>query len=408
MTTCPFTTTRRPALRQRIPGAGDATRRRLILPVVLGLLAALGPAAGSAQADSRGAGVRLNELQVIGTHNSYKRETSEREQDEYDALISTPGDYDAFLAYSHAKLAPQFGRQDVRGLELDLLGDPQGGLYAEPLVRTRLGLGPLPNPAWRQPGTKVLHIPDFDYKTTCVQLVTCLAEVHDWSEAHPDHVPIPIMLELKRSDSRAVKQGGVVAPAWDEAALDALDAEIRSIFGEDQMVTPDDVRRQGQTLEQSVLHDGWPRLRDSRGQVLFLLDNDPGPIRDAYIAGRPNLEGRVLFTNSRPGLSDAAFIKRNEPRGVNTAQIAELVRRGYYVRTRSDVPLKTVVENDTSMLDAALASGAQLVSTDFPEIGMSARYDSDFVAALPEGGPARCNPVNAPRRCLRLQLEDGR
>ena len=30
---------------------------------------------------------------------------------------------------------------------------------------------------------------------------------------------------------------------------------------------------------------------------------------------------------------------------------------------------------------------------------MSARYDSDFVAALPAGGPARCNPVNAPRSC---------
>jgi len=165
------------------------------------------------------------------------------------------------------------------------------------------------------------------------------------------------------------------------------------------MITPDDVRHRRLTLEQSVLRHGWPKLREARGQVMFLLDNDPGPIRDVYVAGRPNLEGRVLFTNSRPGLQDAAFIKRNEPRAANTAEIAELVRRGYYVRTRSDVPLQTVLANDTSMLDAALASGAQLISTDFPEIGMSARYDSDFVAALPAGGPARCNPVNAPRSC---------
>ena len=48
------------------------------------------------------------------------------------------------------------------------------------------------------------------------------------------------------------------------------------------------------------------------------------------------------------------------------------------MRTRSDVPLQTVIANDTSMLDAALASGAQLISTDFPQIGMSARYDSDL------------------------------
>jgi hypothetical protein len=174
------------------------------------------------------------------------------------------------------------------------------------------------------------------------------------------------------------------------------------------MITPDDVRRPGETLERSVLDHGWPRLRDSRGQVLFLLDNDPGPIRDAYLDGRPNLEGRVVFTNSRPGFGDAAFIKRNEPRAANTAEIADLVRRGYYVRTRSDVPLQTVLANDTSMRDAALASGAQLVSTDFPEIGMSARYDSDYVAALPDGGPARCNPVNALAGCRSDRLERGR
>ncbi len=140
----------------------------------------------------------------------------------------------------------------------------------------------------------------------------------------------------------------------------------------------------------------------------FLTEPLAGAIRDAYVAGRPNLEGRVLFTNSRPGLPDAAFIKRNEPRGLNAAQIADLVRRGYYVRTRSDVPLQTVVVNDTSMLDAAFASGAQLISTDFPEIGMSARFDSDFVVALPEGGPARCNPVTAPRACRSDRLEEGR
>jgi hypothetical protein len=138
---------------------------------------------------------------------------------------------------------------------------------------------------------------------------------------------------------------------------------------------------------------------------VFLLDNDPGAIRNAYRAGRPSLEGRVIFTNSRPGQPDAAFIKRNEPRGVNTAQIQDLVRQGYLVRTRSDLPLSTVTSGDTSLLDAALRSGAHVVSTDFPEVGMSARYDSDFVARLPEGGPARCNPVNARKNCRTERLE---
>jgi hypothetical protein len=372
--------------------------------IAAGVLAAAVAAASAGPPAGKGR-VRVNELQAIGTHNSYKRELSDAEQAEYDEIIATPGDYDEFLAYSHASIANQFEHQDVRGLELDLFGDPQGGLYAEPMVRERLGLGPLPDPDWRRPGIKVLHIADLDYATTCVLFVTCLQQIESWSDSNPGHVPLTILLELKRSDSRAVAQGGVVAPAWDAAALNALDAEIRSVFREDDMITPDDVRRPGLTLEQSVLRYGWPSLKESRGQVIFLLDNDPGPIRNAYRAGRPSLEGRVIFTNSRAGQPDAGFIKRNEPRGANTTQIQELVRSGYLVRTRSDLPLSTVRSEDTAMLEAALQSGAHVISTDFPEVGMSARYDSDYVARLPEGGPARCNPVNARRTCHGDRLE---
>jgi hypothetical protein len=195
-----------------------------------------------------------------------------------------------------------------------------------------------------------------------------------------------------------------VAPPWDTTALDALDAEIRSVFEEDDVITPDDVRRPGLTLEQSVRRHGWPAVARSRGQVVFLLDNE-GPLNDLYAAGRPNLEGRAIFTNSTPGKPDAAFLKRNEPRGDNTARIQELVRQGYLVRTRSDLPLSTVRSGDTAMLKAALASGAHLISTDFPEEGMNARYGSDYVARLPEGGPVRCNPVNAPKNCRSDRLE---
>ncbi|MGI8781089.1 MAG: phosphatidylinositol-specific phospholipase C1-like protein [Solirubrobacteraceae bacterium] len=369
-------------------------RLALFALTIAAVLVAAAPAAAT-----RGGPVRVNELQVIGTHNSYKREISEAEQAVYEAAIDTPGDYDRFLAYSHAALPRQFERQGVRGLELDLFGDPAGGLYANPLVRQAAGLGPLTDPAWQQPGIKVLHIADLDYNSTCIRFVACLDQVRDWSATHRDHVPLLILLELKQSDSRAVAAGGVTAPAWNADALDALDAEIRSVFSERHLLTPDDIIRRGRTLEESVLRHGWPRLAASRGKVAFLLDNEPGPIRDAYTAGRPNLEGRVLFTNSRPGFSDAAFIKRNDPLGANTAQIQGLVRKGYLVRTRADLPLETVKSADTSLLEAALASGAHVVSTDFPVTGMSARYDTDYVAELPGGAVARCNPVSARAWC---------
>lgn len=371
---------------------------------LLCLAVALAPAVAAAPA-AAAKGPRVNELQVVGTHNSYKRETTEREQDLYDAAVQKPGEYDATFAYSHAPLVQQLDRQRVRGLELDLYGDPEGGRYDDPLVRRLAGLGPLTDPAWQEPGIKVMHVADIDYETTCVRFVTCLEQVRDWSSAHRRHVPLFILLELKRTEPQAEQAGGAKSPPWDGAALDALDAEIRSVFSERHLLSPDDVRRRGRTLAQSVQRSGWPRLRRARGKVVFLLDNEPGPIRDAYREGRPSLEGRAVFTNADPDAEDAAFVKRNDPLGAGRDQIRGLVRRGLLVRTRSDVPLETVLGGDTTMRRAAFSSGAQVVSTDFPVPGMAARYDSDYFAALPRGLTARCNRVIAPRGCHSARLE---
>jgi Phosphoinositide phospholipase C, Ca2+-dependent len=376
------------------------SRYRLVGAVVLAAIAATSMS-GLASSNGRGRlhSLRMNEIQVIGTHNSYHRELSKPERAAHDAIYGGAPIYDNFLAYSHASLPNQLGRQGARGLELDLYPDPAGGLYANPLLRRRLGAGPLTDPEWYRPGIKVIHTADLDYHSTCVRLVSCLRLVRPWSRAHREHVPLMILLELKATDPVAGALGGVSVPPWDRAALDRLDAEIRSVFRRSELITPDYVRRPGLTLQRSVLRRGWPTLRRVRGRVMFLMDNDPGAISAAYTAGRPSLQGRVLFTNSRPGRPDAAFVKRDEPRGANLGQIRRLVRAGYLVRTRSDEPLATVLSGDTTQRRAALSSGAQLVSTDFPEVGMSARYDRDYVVALPGGESVRCNPVIRPRPC---------
>ena len=144
-----------------------------------------------------------------------------------------------------------------------------------------------------------------------------------------------------------------------------------------------------------MLHDGWPTLRDAAGKVMFVVDNG-GAARDLYRDGRPSLEGRVLFTNSFPGEPDAAFVKVNSPVG-NESYIQGLVADGYVVRTRSDEPTVQARSNDTTQLEAALASGAQWVSTDYPVPGSSPF--SAYFAEIPGGEPARCNPVNTGPRC---------
>ncbi|ADB30027.1 conserved hypothetical protein [Kribbella flavida DSM 17836] len=350
----------------------------------------------SAKRQQTRSALRLNQIQTIGAHNAYHRELSAVEKQAQQAQDPNAGN----LWYSHASIPQQLQDQNIRALELDLFPDPAGGLYTYPLIRKLTGQGPLTDPALAQPGIKVMHIADFDYNTTCRTFVLCLQQVKTWSDQHPNHAPVTIQLELKQSDPRIVAAGGVQAPPWNAENLAGVDAEIRSVFDEDQLLSPDDVRKPGLTLEQSVLTKGWPTLARARGKVMFFFDNGgEGAIRDLYRAERPNLEGRAVFTRGPEGQPDAAVTMVNDPRGANQAEIQRLVRKGYLVRTRSDEPMATVLTNEVSRVGIALGSGAQWVTTDFPVAGMAARYDRDFVAKLPGDTAVRCNPVSAPAWC---------
>ena len=88
-------------------------------------------------------------------------------------------------------------------------------------------------------------------------------------------MPITILVEVKDdADSDLGDSASSIPLPIDAAALDALDAEIRSVFPADRLITPDDVRGARPTLEEAVLEDGWPTLGESRGKVMFLLDNE--------------------------------------------------------------------------------------------------------------------------------------
>ena len=129
---------------------------------------------------------------------------------------------------------------------------------------------------------------------------------------------------------------------------------------------------------------------------MFALDNG-GDLRDNYIVGHTSLAGRVLFTDSPVGTPEAAFMKRNDPLG-NPGEIESLVEQGYMVRTRADADTVQARSGDTTQRDAALASGAHFISTDYP---VPDPDFSDYQVRLPGDGIARCNPV-APGTARRI------
>jgi len=346
--------------------------------------------------------LRMNQIQVVGTHNSYHREINRSERDAFEKYV--PGAEN--LYYSHSSWVDQLDHQSVRSFEIDLHSDTKGGLYAFPLIWKLSNLtnetAPFHDPNMYKPGLKVFHVTDFDTNAICHTFTECLVQLKAWSDSNPKHLPLTFDLELK-NDAPACAAGGVCAEEATKWTLDRIlnvDAEIRSVFPPEKLIVPDDLRHSGMTLEQSVLNYGWPTLKEARGKFMFYFDNDPDSdanIRPLYREnGHESLQNRTVFTNSVEGDEDAAFIKYNSP---NITEIQRLIRKGYLVRTRADEPISTVLARNTTQRDEAFESAAQIVSTDFPQYGMSTRWDWDYAVQLSGGRVARCNPVTAPHWC---------
>jgi hypothetical protein len=343
--------------------------------------------------------VHINEIQVLATHNAYHIRPLEPL---WTALLAfSPAFQD--VDYTHEPLDVQFDDQGIRQIELDVWADPNGGLFANRPVMSLLNLPTASGvPELDQPGFKVLHIADVDFQTRCYTFVECLQTVKAWQDAHPGALPITIQVEAEDAATPDPFNLGFVVPIpFSPSVFDALDAEILSVFPIDRIITPDSVRGDAPTLEQGVLTYGWPTLGEARGKVMFLLDNEGG-YRSDYLAGHPSLERRIIFTSADAGNDDAAFIKLNDAKG-DEAKIQDRVAKGYVIRTRADADTHEARTNDTSTREAALASGAQWVSTDYAIPNPA--FGTGYFVAIPDGHPARCNPINAPVGCQSTALE---
>jgi hypothetical protein len=345
--------------------------------------------------------VKINQIQVIGSHNSYHSGFAPSER-KYLEMKNPQELYS--LDYKHAPLPDQLNA-GVRQIEIDVFADAKGGRYSHLTIDdavTKAGLPADPDfdpqHEMDKPGFKVMHVQGVDQRSTCHTFVKCLTVVRDWSKQHPQHLPIFILVETKEDGPKGPRPGMITTEPFTPPVFDALDAEIRSVFKPGDYISPDEVRGSASTLEAAVLAGGWPTLARARGRVVFLMDQHKhGPI---YAQGHPSLKGRILFTNSDPGQPETAFVEQND--GTKEA-IDALVKKGYLIRTRTDEGTKQARTNDTTRRDLALSSGAQMISTDYPASEPS--QWTPFVVALPDGLVARCNPVNKPAGCVDRLLE---
>ena len=301
--------------------------------------------------------LRINHIQVKGTHNSYHLEP----------LGPTIRAYE----YSHQPLEIQAEEQGVRQFEIDVWWDARGQLY-------------------------VYHN-QYDLRTTCVTFEECLNTLLNWSDENSEHVPLMIWIEPKEWVEQSTDSTIVVDL---QNMLDHIEEEITQFWPRNKTITPDDVRGNSETLSQAILEKGWPLLDDSRGKAIFILLSS-GDLRERYHEKYPGLNDSRMFTMSEVGTPEAAIFSNTDPLG-SGEEIIALIEEGYIVRSRADNAENGEADNnDTSRRDAAISVGAHSISTDYP-----AKVDGiDYWVEIPNGDPVACNPISAPNDCTSERIE---
>lgn len=337
--------------------------------------------------------LKINQLQYISSHNSYRRHTDKiiyKFLNNFSGLIP----YNLIeWEYDHLPLYTQLEEFGVRHIELDIYGDKEGGRFYK---RTGYKLTNRDDASkieeLKEPGLKLLHIPDVDFETNNYTFLSALREVKEWSNARPNHLPIFIMIETKTETVGEVLGGlgFVKAEPWDEGNVAAIEKEILQVFSKDEIITPDDVRNGHTTLREGVLSSGWPTVGNSRGKVMFMFDQES--FSEAYRGSNKSLVGKLIFTNAKNEYEeDAAFIKRND---VNASDIQSLVEQGFLVRSMIG-GVYEAKSGDYSKFNTGLSKGVHFLSTDYykpdTRAGKVAGW-TDFHVKL-ENHSYRINPI---------------
>ena len=292
--------------------------------------------------------LRLNHIQVKGTHNSYHQAPT---------FVLHPSHN-----YTHPPLDVQLADYGVRAFELDV------HLEGEEI--------------------EVYHIFWIDQETSCATFTACLEVMKGWSDDNPGHLPMMVWLEAKEAT------GG---QAFED--LGVLDDVINTVFPPERLLTPDDVRGDHETLRAALESEGWPTLGEVRNRAMFMVLNG-GSGTEAYTHGGQHLEGRAMFMGASADEFSApwaAVAKINDPGSshIPSAHAANILVASNGCAADSDAA------SCFERLETALESGVQMYKDDF----LAETAEMDYWLDFSDGAPARCNEVTAPPECSAEALE---
>ena len=345
--------------------------------------------------------VRLNEIQLLGTHNSYHVAPPP-------AMLAALGRAGRDIEYTHRPLTEQLSQLGIRQFELDVFADPEGGRFATPAAfRMVKGSNPSVPSCSRarlqgdpHAGRRLSH------------------DVHDaegvpdrrsrsWSRANPWHVPIMVMIEAKDSPLVMTRSGLGFVQACPHRRRRIPRPRRRDPIGVRRRPRhhagsrprrPRDARR----------GDGSGRMADAAGGA----GKDSLRARQHGRAPR-RLPARQSFAR-RPDAVRQLGSARTVGRVHQDERSAWRARRSASRSTSGPLPDSDARRHSRRPKREAEAPrdgtrrSARARSTSAPTIRSQVRSGRD-TARLPgaERLAARCNPVNAPPGCRDEWLEPG-
>ena len=143
---------------------------------------------------------------------------------------------------------------------------------------------------------------------------------------------------------------------FDQKAFLDLEQEISAILTPSQIFKPSDFKKNYSTLQERVVAEGWPLLEELRGRFIFILEGSNNHIYRAFVSP-------MLFQYGNQSDANTVFLLRNNAVASET-EIRELTSQ-FIVRTRSDAGSVESRANNYDTWNAALRSGAQIISTDY-------------------------------------------
>ena len=279
--------------------------------------------------------VKINEIAVIGTHNSYQMTETLCNRMMMKMLnIITFGAVQDKTAFEMDTFTDQL-EHGVRNLELDIeTADDNGDI-----------------------SFVVTHHPLLENVSSAYDFSKALEEIALWSDNNPGHLPVYLLVEPKS----LVPPINNLKSFTVEYALE-LDNIIRQTLG-DRLLTPKDAMGEYSSLEDMRMNDSWPTLESAAGKIIVLMHTCD--VTPEYIAVDETISIQAMFP--MVGVADtdksyASFILANKPASAAKKRSKTIDEKNLMVRTRAD----SYPDFNDERYEYAKECGSQIITTDYP------------------------------------------